>query len=293
MVRSMTGFGRANSEEGSSRNFIIEIKSVNHRFLDLNVKLPRTMISLEERVRKLLNENLNRGKVDVFINYKNYEKADCQAKLNANLAESYLKCLMEIQSRYELKNDISVSLLSRFPEVIYLEEKEENFDEIWQEILPLLESSIKNLKSMREIEGEKLKRDILSKCDIIKIHLDKIEEKSPKVVEDYRNKLEDRIKELTQNMNFDENRLNMEVAIFADKASIDEEITRLNSHINQVRDTLELNEPIGRKLDFLVQEMNREANTIASKSSDIDITNLVLNIKNEIEKIREQVQNIE
>lgn len=293
MVKSMTGFGRASSEEGSSRNFVVETKSVNHRFLDINIRMPKNMISLEERIRAVINEKLNRGKVDLFINYKNYGKVEGVANLNKSIADSYMKCLAEIKSSYDIKDDISVSLVSRFPDVIYIEEKEENLDEIWQQLLPLINIALDKLISMREREGIRLKEDIISKCNIIKKDLDTIEKLSSKVVEEYKAKLEERIKVLTQDIKIDESRLSMEVAIFADKSSIDEEITRLNSHIAQVMSTLSLNEPIGRKLDFIVQEMNREANTIASKASYIEITNTVLNIKNEIEKIREQVQNIE
>lgn len=293
MVRSMTGFGRASSDEGSDHCFLVEIKSVNHRYLDLNVRMPRGMISLEEKIRRVVSEKLSRGKVDVFINYKDYGKRDSMAKLNSDLADSYYKCLEELQGKFNVKNDITLSLIARFPDVIYQEEKEDDLELMWKELSFLMENSLDKLSAMRAVEGEKLKVDILNKCDIIKSNMSKIEEKSPKVVIDYKKKLEERIQELVEAASLDENRLSMEVAIFADKCCIDEEITRLNSHIEQTKATLELVEPIGRKLDFIVQEMNREANTIASKSQDLEITNLVLNIKNEIEKIREQVQNIE
>lgn len=294
MVKSMTGFGRGTSSEESSRSFSVELKSVNHRYLDISARMPKSMISLEEKIRKIINERLNRGKVDVFITYKNYGDLHGEAVLNEALADSYYKALKSIKDRYEeAKDDISISLIARFQDVIKIEEKEENMEEIWSELKFCLEDALSMLIEMREIEGEKLKDDIILKCDSIKALVDRIEIKAPKVVKEYKIKLEERIKELSENITLDDNRISVEVAFFADKASIDEEITRLNSHIIQVKDTLELNEPIGRKLDFIVQEMNREANTIASKSQDLEITNMVLDIKNNIEKIREQVQNLE
>jgi uncharacterized protein (TIGR00255 family) len=293
MLRSMTGFGRATSDEEGKGSFSIEIKSINHRYLDLNVRMPRSMISLEERVRKFIGENLSRGKVDIFINYNNYSKQSVEAKFNKSLGDSYANALEEIRERYDVRDDISVSLIAKFPDVIYVEEAEEDLDEIWQSLLSALKKSVNLLIAMREREGEKLYEDILKKCDIIKENLSLVEERSPKIVLEYKKKLTERIKELLGDTSVDENRLNLELAIFADKSSIDEEITRLYSHIIQVKETLKSNEPIGRKLDFLVQEMNREANTIASKANDLEITNVALNIKNEIEKIREQIQNIE
>ena len=289
MTKSMTGFGRANIVDEGHHSFSIEMRSVNHRYLDLNIRMPKSIISLEEKIRAAVGERLSRGKVDIFINYKNYECSNSEAVLNTALADSYIKCLQEISSRYDIKNDIPLSLISKFPEVIRLEEKEEDLETIWNGLSNALNSALDLLVAMRTREGEKLKEDIISKCRYIKEMVKKIAILSPEVVKQYRVKLS----ELSENIPVDESRIAMEVAIFADKASIDEEITRLYSHINQLTETLNLNESIGRKLDFIVQEMNREANTIASKSQNIEITNIVLNIKNEIEKIREQVQNIE
>lgn len=294
MVKSMTGFGRATSEEGKDRIFSLEMKSVNHRYLDLNVRMPKSLISLEDKIRRIVNDRLNRGKVDIFINYKNYCHNDAIAKLNTALADSYVQCLEELQKRYDnVKNDITLSLIARYPDVITLEEKEENLEEIWKELEEVLQKSIDMMIDMRTVEGNKLSEDILIKCGLVENWVADIEAKSYIIVENYRNKLHDRIEELLGNVEVDENRLAMEVALFADKSTIDEEITRLKSHIIQLKSTLSLDEPVGRKLDFIVQEMNREANTIASKSTDIEITKLVINIKNIIEKIREQVQNIE
>ncbi|SHE88864.1 YicC/YloC family endoribonuclease [Clostridium fallax] len=294
MIKSMTGFGRATTEEGKDRIYTLEIKSVNHRYLDINVRMPKSMISLEEKIRKSVSEKLNRGKVDIFLNYKNYGQCNTVAKINTELADSYMECLKTLENRYkDIKNDVSVSLIARFQDVITTEEKEENLDTIWGEISPLLDKALHKIIEMRETEGEKLKEDILEKCSKIEVWVDEIDKKSPLVVEAYKTKLQERISDLLDNVEIDEQRIAMEVAIFADKAAIDEEVTRLKSHISQMRDTLSLEEPIGRKLDFLIQEMNRESNTIASKSTDLNITNLVINIKNIIEKIREQIQNIE
>ncbi|SHJ56018.1 TIGR00255 family protein [Clostridium cavendishii DSM 21758] len=294
MVRSMTGFGRATSEEGKERIISLEMKSVNHRYLDMNIRMPKSFIALEDKIRRVVNEKLNRGKVDIFINYKNYGHNQAEVKLNTMLADSYVKCLSELEERYsDIKNDISLSLISRYPEIITLEEKEDDLDEIWLEVKELLEKALIMMVDMRMVEGEKLSEDIAKKCILIEDWVNQIDSKSDVVVENYRVKLKDRVEELLGDLQVDEARIAMEVAVFADKATIDEEITRLRSHIIQLRNTLALNEPIGRKLDFIVQEINREANTIASKSTDIEITNLVINIKNMIEKIREQIQNIE
>lgn len=294
MIKSMTGFGRATTEEGKDRIYTLEMKSVNHRYLDISVRMPKSMISLEEKIRRVVSERLNRGKVDIFLNYKSYGQCNTVAKINAELADSYVECLKNLEDRYRgIKNDISLSLIARFPDIITTEEKEENLDIIWSEVSELLNSALDKIIAMREVEGERLKTDILEKCAKIEGWMKEIEEKSSSVVETYKTKLQERVSDLLAEIEIDESRIAMEVAIFADKAAIDEEITRLKSHIAQMRDTLNLNEPIGRKLDFIVQEMNRESNTIASKSTDLTITNLVINIKNIIEKIREQIQNIE
>lgn len=293
MIKSMTGFGRASSDENSARSFSLEMKSVNHRYLDINIRMPKSMIPLEEKIRRIVGERLNRGKVDIFLNYKNYGQFDTVAKLNTELADSYVNCLKQIKDRYSLKDELNLNLISKFPDVIVLEEQEENLEEIWNELMPLVNRALDTIINMRETEGQKLYEDIIFKSNDIEENVKKIEKKCPEVLKAYKEKLKEKLQGILENIELDENRLAMEVAIFADKSTIDEEITRLYSHINQLRGTLLLKEPIGRKLDFIVQEMNREANTIASKSTDLEITNLVINIKNMIEKIREQIQNIE
>lgn len=293
MIRSMTSFGRSNSEEGKKRVFTVEMKSVNSRYLDVNIRMPKSIISLEEEIRKMISNSLNRGKVDVFINIKNYNEGAGVPKVDINLAQGYLQCLKEIEEKLNIKNDISVMQIARFPEVITMIEEEDKIDEIWEELKPLISSSLDMMINMREVEGEKLKEDILIKINQIEELVSKVEEFSDSIPKVFKQKLEERLKDLLGNVEVDENRIATEVCILADKATVDEEIIRLNSHINQVRETLKLNEPIGRKLDFIVQEMNRETNTIGSKSSDIKMTNIVIDIKNILEKIREQVQNIE
>lgn len=293
MIRSMTSFGRSNSEEGKKRVFTVEMKSVNSRYLDVNIRMPKSIISLEEEIRKMICNSLNRGKVDVFINIKNYNEGAGVPKVDINLAQGYLQCLKEIEEKLNIKNDISVMQIARFPEVITMIEEEDKIDEIWEELKPLISSSLDMMINMREVEGEKLKEDILIKINQIEDLLSKVEEFADSIPKVFKQKLEERLKDLLGNVEVDENRIATEVCILADKATVDEEIIRLNSHINQVRETLKLNEPIGRKLDFIVQEMNRETNTIGSKSSDIKMTNIVIDIKNILEKIREQVQNIE
>ena len=293
MIRSMTSFGRSNSEEGKKRVFTVEMKSVNSRYLDVNIRMPKSIISLEEEIRKMISNSLNRGKVDFFINIKNYNEGAGVPKVDINLAQGYLQCLKEIEEKLNIKNDISVMQIARFPEVITMIEEEDKIDEIWEELKPLISSSLDMMINMREVEGEKLKEDILIKINQIEDLVSKVEEFADSIPKVFKQKIEERLKDLLGNVEVDENRIATEVCILADKATVDEEIIRLNSHINQVRETLKLNEPIGRKLDFIVQEMNRETNTIGSKSSDIKMTNIVIDIKNILEKIREQVQNIE
>lgn len=292
MLKSMTGFGRG-SIEGESKSFAVEIKSVNHRYLDINIKMPRNLLSLEEKIRQMVSQKLNRGKVDIYITEKSFVSTNVKANFNYSLGDSYVKCLQEIKERYEVRDDISVSLIARFPDVIVLEQEDENLDKVWNILRTPLNTAIGLLLDMREKEGLKLKQDIIKRCDCIKELVNRISERAPYIVKEYKEKLEKRIKELTDNIIIDDNKIAVEVAMYADKTNIDEEIVRLNSHIVQMKETLELDEPVGRKLDFLVQEMNRETNTIASKANDLELINIVLSIKNEIEKIREQVQNVE
>jgi uncharacterized protein (TIGR00255 family) len=293
MISSMTGYGRAFCES-KTRNFTVEIKSVNHRYLDLNIKMPRSLLALEDRIRKNVQERISRGKVDIYITQTVLETENSKALLNRNLCDSYVKCLNEIRELYNIKDDISLSLISKFPEVITVEEQDEDIENVWSVLRNPLKEALDTLTLMRAREGDALKKDIEKKCADIKVLINSIDDKSKNLVDNYKVRLNNRINELISDKSLiDENRIAMEIAIFSDKACIDEEIVRLKSHISQLNESIQNSKTVGRKLDFIVQEMNREANTIASKANDVDIIHLVLDIKNDIEKIREQVQNIE
>jgi len=292
MIRSMTGYGRG-SIEMDGRSYTIEIKSVNHRYCDLNIKIPKSLLPLEDKIRKTVQSRLNRGKIDLFVTQNLFDKKDVSAFLNKSLADSYFSCLTEIKERYNLRDDVSLSLICKFPEVITTKQEDEDVEELWDGLETALNNALDMMVQMREREGLKLTEDIIIKCKGIKEKVLVIEEKSSDIVQEYTDKLKLRLNDLLKDYKVDENRLAMEVALLADKASIDEEIVRLKSHLIQVIETLELDEPVGRKLDFIIQEMNRETNTIASKADNLDVINIMLSIKNEIEKIREQVQNLE
>lgn len=292
MIKSMTGFGRGTSEVKAS-SFIVEIKTVNHRYFELNVRMPRSLISLEDSIRKYVNDKIKRGKVDIFITQNQAANEDMAAVVNESLADSYVEALYRIRDRYNLRDDISATTLARFPEVLKLEQKEEDLENTWKVLLPAVEDAVYNLVSMREQEGEKLLLDITKRCECISDNVDIINKRVPEITEEYRLRLLKKVEEILTEKNIDESRIAMEVVLQADKTCIDEEIVRLKSHVSQVLKTFKLSEPIGRKLDFIIQEMNREANTIASKVNDLELTNIALDIKSDIEKIREQVQNIE
>ena len=294
MIKSMTGFGRSEYSDGK-RNIICEIRSVNHRYSDITVKMPRRYSFAEDRIKQTVKEKLVRGKVDVSINVENVTESDVVIKLNQLAAKQYFDNLSELKEQFGLTGDIDLSLMASMPDVLKAVPDVEDEEEITKAILiPVAEASA-NLEKMRAVEGQRLADDLISKGETIKGILDKIEVRSPLVVKDYMEKLRDRITELLDGaVEIPEERILTEAAIFADKCAIDEEITRLNSHLVQLKTILTGSEStVGKKLDFLVQEMNREANTIGSKANDLEITNNMLNIKAEIEKIREQVQNIE
>ena len=294
MTKSMTGFGRSEYSDGK-RNIICEIKSVNHRYSDISVKMPRRYSFAEDKIKQTIKEKLSRGKVDVSISVENVTENDVTIKLNRLAANQYYENLKELKDEFALSGDINLGLLAGMPDVLKAVPDVDDEEELTKAILiPVSEASI-NLESMRAIEGARLAEDLLNKGDNIKSILDKIEERAPLVVRDYTDKLRERIAVLLDGaVEVPEDRILVEAAIFADKCAIDEEITRLNSHLAQLKTILTGTEStVGKKLDFLVQEMNREANTIGSKANDITITNHMLNIKAEIEKIREQVQNIE
>ena len=292
MIRSMTGFGRGEYQE-DGRQYLVEVKTVNHRYSDIFIKMPRQISYLEEKVRDVVGKAVSRGKIDVFISYDNFGDDSKKVMFDEPLAKTYLDAVKDIRDKFGLKDDITTSLIARFPDVLKIEQPEADEEKEWNMLKIAVDNALEALVHMREHEGEGLKKDLLSRADYVDTVLNAIETRAPEVVREYKQKLEARIKDLLGQQTIEENRLAMEVAVFADRCSIDEEIVRLHSHINQMREAFKLQQPVGRKLDFLVQEMNREINTIGSKANDLTITRNVVEIKSEIEKIREQVQNIE
>lgn len=291
-MNSMTGYGKASAER-DGRKFTVEIRSVNHRYLDLSIKLPKALNSLEDVIRNALSGAFTRGHFDVFTSYENNRDDGVKLTLNEGIASEYVRIKNEIAEKFGVADDFSISAVMRAPDVITATTADDDEGEIKALCVEALDDAVEQMKKMRAYEGEKLKNDILTKtANIEKMVLD-IKEFSPKTVENYRTKLKDRITEVLAGVEIDEARLMNEVAFFADKAAIDEEITRLTTHCQHLREMTSAATPMGKNMDFLVQEFNREANTIGSKCNDIEITNLVLLLKNEIEKIREQVQNVE
>jgi len=292
MAMSMTGFGRAIAENEEVK-FTVEIKTLNHRYLDINIRLPRNVSFLEEEIRNMVKENLTRGRVDIYIS-SNVQGGDVtHVELNKSLADSYMKCFNELAETYGLDKDLSVSLFAGIPDIFMPVEKEQDEEQIGTLLLKAVSEAMDAVKEMRRSEGHKMCEDILKRAELISSMVEAIEERAPVVIEEYRSKLRSRISELLRSTDLDENRFNAEVLYYADRSSVTEEIVRLKSHLEQLKQILKQEDSVGRKLDFLVQEMNREANTIGSKSGDLTIVNLVVNMKSEIEKIREQVQNIE
>lgn len=292
MIRSMTGFGRATAQ--TDGYFItVELKSVNHRYFDFNCRLPRQYGFAEEKLKAYINSRVSRGKIDCFLGVEALDTEDADVLVNHTLASAYVKALKELSQTYSLKDDFGTSAVSRFPDVFVLRKADEDEEKLWSLIQPVAEQAVDKFISMREVEGEKMRCDILSHAQAIIDNVSFIEERSPQTVKEYNDKLVTRVHELIGDVSLDESRIIQEVALFADKVAVAEETVRLRSHISQLRNFLNGEEPIGRKMDFLVQEINREANTIGSKACDVEIARSVVDIKAEIEKIREQIQNIE
>ncbi len=292
-MKSMTGYGKG-VVTMDGRELTVELKSVNHRFLDISTKIPRAFIAHEDIIRCGLSKGLSRGHVDVFINYKLDGDASKVVAVDMALAKGYVESVQKLVEVFpELRNDFSINSLIKSPEVMSLEQAEEDQETIRKMLTEAVNLAVTNLNAMREVEGNKLRADLLAKIATVESFLAKVKEYAPKVALQYREKLSNRVQEALQNVELDQNKLVNEVCFFVDKSCIDEEITRLTSHIAHAREILALEEPVGRKLDFLVQEFNRETNTICSKSSYLELTNVALAMKNEIEKIREQVQNLE
>ena len=293
MAISMTGFGRGEYKDDNYQ-FLVECKTINHKYADINIRLPRKLSFLEDKARILVKDYIKRGRVDLYIKLDLLGSEDVNLKFDEALATQYVSILKQIKDKFDLVDDISVMNIAKFPDVIKTEEKEDDEDKLWSMLKVALENALLKLKEMRSEEGKKLAEDIQNRCDLLKNYIEDIEKYSYNVVIDYKEKLKNRISDMLEDPSIiDESRLAQEVAIYADKSSITEEIVRFKSHIEQLKNTVVKNESIGRKIDFLIKEMNRETNTIGSKSSDLNITNLVVEVKSELEKIREQIQNIE
>lgn len=292
MIKSMTGFGRAEAVS-KERKVSVELKSVNHRYLDLNIKMPKRLSYFEGEIRNVMKTYIRRGKVDVFITYEDYTMGGMALKYNAELAKQYLEYLNQMSEELGIENDIHVSTLSRYPDVFTMEEQAPDEEELWSFLEGPLHEACRKFVETREREGSNLKRDLLEKLDGLEAKVNVVEKRSPEVVKAYREKLEAKMHELLEDNQIDDSRIAAEVILFSDKICNDEETVRLRSHIHGMRKILDENEGVGRKMDFMAQEMNREANTILSKSNDLTVSNAAIDLKTEIEKIREQIQNIE
>ena len=292
MIKSMTGYGCAEGSSGDI-DISIELRSVNNRYLDCNIRIPRIYTAFEDAIKSVVQKYISRGKVDLYITVDSSKSSDVEISINEPLAEAYMDALKKLADKFDLSPDVTALNLLRFQDVLIVEKKETASDELLADICTVLETALARFNDMRTVEGEKLYADIMGRLDEIERLVTLVEERSPVTVAEYRARLESKMRETLANSNIDENRLLMEAAIFADKVAVDEETVRLRSHISQFRSILSLSEPVGRKLDFLVQELNREANTIGSKANDSEMARIVVDIKAEIEKIREQIQNIE
>lgn len=292
MVKSMTGYGRARQER-NGRNITVEVRSVNNRYLDCTVKMPRAYIFAEDAMKALVQKSISRGKVDVFVTVDAVTADQTVVQVNEPLARSYYEALSRLQEMFVLSNDISPVAMARFPDVLTVTKAEEDLEMISADICAVLEQALEAHRQMRSVEGEKLYQDIVGRAGTIEQIVGKVEERSPQTVAEYRARLEGKMREVLQSATIDESRILTEAAIFADKIAVDEETVRLRSHLSQLRTMMAGEEPVGRKLDFLIQEVNRECNTIGSKCNDLTIARDVVDMKAEVEKIREQVQNIE
>ncbi|MEG1917243.1 MAG: YicC/YloC family endoribonuclease [Oscillospiraceae bacterium] len=292
MVKSMTGYGRAR-ENLHQRDITAEIRSVNNRYLDITVKLPRSYAFAEDGVRSRVQKMISRGKVDVYFTVDASAAEPTVVAVNSALAAGYLRALQELQETYQLTGDITPATLARFPEVLTVTKAEEDLETVGADLCQVLDKALAAYNAMRSVEGERLAEDVTCRLTTIETLTAAVEERSPQTVAEYRQKLETRMQEVLGNTSIDESRILTEAAIYADKIAVDEETVRLRSHLSQLRGMLSSDEPMGRKMDFLIQEVNRESNTIGSKCNDVAIAQVVVNLKAEVEKIREQVQNIE
>ena len=292
MIKSMTALGRCELSN-EKRKITVELKSVNHRYLDVNIRMPKKLNFFESAIRTLLKEYMQRGKVDMFISYEDYSEQTLAVKYNATIAKEYLTYLQQMADEFNLENDIRVSSLSRYPEVLTMEEQSADEDELWSDLSQAIREACTQFVATRTTEGEHLKQDLVEKLHHMRDNVDKVEQRAPQIIAEYRSKLMEKVNELLGDTQIDEARLSTEIVLFADKICTDEETVRLKSHITSMLNALERSEGIGRKLDFIAQEMNREANTILSKSNDLETSDIAIELKTEIEKVREQIQNIE
>lgn len=292
MINSMTGFGRCEVAEGT-RKVTVEMKSVNHRYLDVNIKMPKKLNFFETAIRSELKNYIQRGKIDIFISYEDMAESNVCVKYNKDLAAEYMKYLWKMSEDFSLDNDVRVSTLSRYPEVLTMEEQTVDEEELWQFLEKAVRGAAEAFVETRIREGENIRSDLLAKLDAMLDMVAFIEQRAPQIIAEYKQKLRDKVKELLEDTKIDESRLLTEVTIFADKVCVDEELVRLRSHITTTKESLLKGGSVGRKLDFIAQEMNREANTILSKTTDLETSNRAIELKTEIEKVREQIQNIE
>ncbi len=292
MIKSMTGFGRCETADGT-RKAIVEIKSVNHRYLDIGIKMPKKLNFFENTVRTLLKNYVQRGKVDIFITYEDCTENQVLLKYNESLAKEYVNYAQQMADRFELPLELNAAVLSRYPEILVMETQDMDEEE-WSHLLEqTIRGAAEQFVETRIREGEQLRDDLLDKLEVMSDYVERIEQRSPEIVKEYRDRLTEKVRELLEHTQIDESRILAETAVFADKVCTDEELVRLKTHISNMKDTLIWGESVGRKLDFIAQEMNREANTILSKANDIEVSEIAIDLKTDIEKVREQIQNIE
>lgn len=293
MIRSMTGFGHGEVSNDKNQKVTVEMKSVNHRYCDISLKLPKKLAMFEANIRNIMKEYASRGKIDIYVSYEDLSETAVSLHYNQAMAEEYMQVFKKMQEDFNIETKITAEALAKYPEVVTIEEVQQD-EEVWWELLEAaLRQAAEKFVETRTIEGANLKRDLLGKLDQMAADVAFIEERSPQIIAEYRSKLEEKVKEFLEDSTIEENRIAAEVTLYADKIAVDEEIVRLQSHISSMTDVLESDESIGRKLDFMAQEMNREANTILSKSSDVDLADHAIKLKTNVEKVREQIQNIE
>ena len=293
MIRSMTGFGHGEVSNDKNQKVTVEMKSVNHRYCDISLKLPKKLAMFEANIRNIMKEYASRGKIDIYVSYEDLSETAVSLHYNQAMAAEYMQVFKKMQEDFGIETKITAEALAKYPEVVTLEEVQQD-EEVWWELLEAaLRQAAEKFVETRTIEGANLKKDLLGKLDQMAADVAFIEKRSPQIIAEYRAKLEEKVKEFLEDSTIEENRIAAEVTLYADKIAVDEEIVRLQSHISSMTDVLESDESIGRKLDFMAQEMNREANTILSKSSDVDLADHAIELKTNVEKVREQIQNIE